>query len=130
MIQTLPLVLFIVMMELSIGSFFVLFLLDWRDEVKRGFLVSYAIIYLFLTGLTYLFQQNFANADLLNTYANLDKTWTSYQGITLLLFLLLMLPYNLFLLMDKRAGVDGRTDDTTGRTSLVRLLRLVSGSLG
>ncbi|MDQ2902797.1 MAG: hypothetical protein M3Y81_04495 [Chloroflexota bacterium] len=129
MIQTLPLVLFIVMMELSIGSFFVLFVLDWRDEVKRGFLVSYAIIYLFLSGLTYLFQQNYANSDLLNTYANLDKAWTGYQAGTLLLFLLLMLPYNLFLIMDKRAGVDGRTDDTAARTSLVRLLHLVSGSL-
>ncbi len=60
MLQILPLVLFIVMTEVSIGSVSVLVFLDWRNEVKRGFLISYALIYLALTGLTYAFQQGFA----------------------------------------------------------------------
>ncbi len=125
MILTLPLVLFIVMTELAIGSFTVLFLLDWRNQVKRNFLVLYGIIYILLAGLTYLFQQNFSTAQLLNTFPQLDKAWTGYEASPLLLFLLLMLPYNLFLWMDKKAGVDGKQEGTPR----VRVLRLLSGGL-
>src|SRR2546421_12258619 len=128
MLQTLPLVLFIVMSELSIGAFTVLFVLDWRNEVKRSFLITYGLIYIVLTGLTYLFQQNFSTPGLLNSFPQLDKAWTGYESLPLLLFLLLMLPYNLFLWLDKRAGVDGKQDDKT-RISAVRVLRLVSGGL-
>lgn len=103
MIQ-LPLVLFIVMAELSIGAFAVLFVLDWLREVKRNFLVTYGLIYIVLTGLTYLFQQNFSTPDLLNTFPQLDKAWTGYLSLPLLLFFLLMLPYNLFLWLDKKEG--------------------------
>ena len=116
------------MTELSIGAFAVLFLLDWRNQVKRSFLVTYAIIYLFLTGLTYLFQQNYSTPALLNTFTLLDKAWTGYLPLPLLLFLLLMLPYTIFLWLDKKAGVDGKATEQTG-TSRLRLLRLISGSL-
>ncbi len=105
MLQTLPLVLFIVMAEVSIGAVSVLVFLDWRNEVKRGFLISYALIYLFLAGLTYWFQQGFATPALLNTYAQLDKAWTGLLSLPLLLFFLLLIPYSLFLLLDKKAGV-------------------------
>ena len=108
MLQTLPLVLFIVMTELSIGAFTVLFVLDWRNEVKRSFLITYGLIYIVLTGLTYLFQQNFSQPELLNSFAQLDKAWTGYETLPMLLFLLFMLPYNLFLWLDKNAGVDGQ----------------------
>src|ERR1700694_1164419 len=128
MLLTLPLILFIVMTELSIGAFAVLFLLDWRNQVKRSFLVTYAIIYLFLTGLTYLFQQNYSTPALLNTFTLLDKAWTGYLPLPLLLFLLLMLPYTIFLWLDKKAGVDGKAKEQTA-TSRLRMLRLISGSL-
>ena len=128
MLLTLPLILFIVMTELSIGAFAVLFLLDWRNQVKRSFLVTYAIIYLFLTGLTYLFQQNYSTPALLNTFTLLDKAWTGYLPLPLLLFLLLMLPYTILLWLDKKAGVDGKAKEPKG-TSRLRLLRLISGSL-
>ncbi|HZO70770.1 MAG TPA: hypothetical protein VFB60_01130 [Ktedonobacteraceae bacterium] len=134
MLQTLPLVLFIVMVEVSVGSVSVLVLLDWRNEVKRGFLVSYALIYLGLSFLTYLTQQNFASPELLNTYTQLDKAWTDYQSLPLLLFFLLLIPYSLFLLLDKSAGVDGREAQAKAqaegqpvRQSPIRLLRLISG---
>ena len=127
MIQ-LPLVLFIVMAELSIGAFAVLFVLDWRNEVKRSFLVTYGLIYIVLTGLTYLFQQNFSTPDLLNTFPQLDKAWTGYLSLPLLLFFLLMLPYNLFLWLDKKAGVDGKKKEESGG-SVPRVLRLLSGGL-
>jgi DMSO reductase anchor subunit len=133
MLITLPLILFIIMAEVSIGSFAVLVLLDWRNEVKRGFLVSYALIYLGLTGLTYLFQQNFAAPDLLNTFPQLDKTWTGYQTLPLLLFLLFMLPYNLLLWFDRKAGVVSKKDkleeEKASSLSHVRLLRLISGAV-
>jgi DMSO reductase anchor subunit len=134
MLQTLPLVLFILMTEVSIGSVSVLVFLDWRNEVKRGFLISYALIYLVLTGLTYLFQQNFSTPALLNTYAMLDHAWTGYQALPLLLFFLLMIPYSFFLLLDRSAGIDGgeqvRKEKAEGkpvRISVVRVLRLLSG---
>ena len=107
MLITLPLVLFIVMTEITIGSVSVLVLLDWRNEVKRGFLISYALIYLGLTYLTYLVQQNFATPQLLSLFPQLDQHWIGYQSLPLLLFFLLMIPYSLLLLLDKRAGVDG-----------------------
>src|SRR3954454_18509096 len=128
MLQTLPLVLFIVMAELSIGAFAVLFVLDWRSEVKRSFLILYGLIYIVLTGLTYLFQQSFSTPQLLNSFTQLDKGWTGYLALPLLLFLLLMLPYNLLLWLDKKAGVDGKEKGHT-RTSLVRLVRLFVGGL-
>ncbi len=130
MLQTLPLVLFIVMTELSIGAFAVLFVLDWRDEVKRSFLITYGLIYIVLTGLTYLFQQNFSTPSLLNTFNQLDKAWTGLLSLPLLLFLLLMLPYNVLLWIDKQAGVDGRADPKMAerkRASILRLLRLFVG---
>ncbi len=142
MLLTLPLVLFIVMTELSIGAFSVLFLFDWRNGVKRAFLVLYALIYLGLTGLTFLFQQNFSTPDLLNSYTQLDKTWTAYLPVTLLLFWLLMIPYNLLLWLDRNAGVDGKErkakaaaeaeskgEQIQSSGSPLRLLRLISGGL-
>src|SRR6266516_557644 len=128
MIQTLPLVLFIVLAELSIGAFTILFVLDWRSEVKRSFLILYGLIYIVLTGLTYLFQQSFSTPELLNSFTQLDKAWTGYLALPLLLFLLLMLPYNLLLWLDKNAGVGGKAKRQT-RTSPVRQLRLLVGGL-
>ena len=134
MLITLPLMLFIVMAELSIGAFAVLFLLDWRNMVKRNFLVTYAIIYVLFTGLTVLFQLNFSNQELLNTFTLLDRAWTDYLTPFLLLFLVLMVPYTILLLMDKKAGVDGKfkqEEEEIGRTrwSKIRIVRLIFGSL-
>ena len=134
MLITLPLMLFIVMAELSIGAFGVLFLLDWRNMVKRNFLVTYAIIYVLFTGLTVLFQLNFSNQELLNTFTLLDKSWTAYLTPFLLLFLVLMVPYTILLMMDKKAGVDGKfkqEEEEIGKTrwSNRRIARLIVGSL-
>ncbi|MBO0782492.1 MAG: hypothetical protein J2P37_27070 [Ktedonobacteraceae bacterium] len=134
MLQSLPLILFIVMTEVSVGSVAVLVFLDWRNEVKLGFLRSYALIYLGLVGLTYLFQQSFASSDLLNTYTHLDHAWTGYQSLPLLLFFLLLIPYSLFLILDRNAGIDGkeraekaRAEGQEVRTPVLRILRLISG---
>src|SRR5260370_2313644 len=134
MLITLPLMLFIVMAELSVGAFAVLFLLDWRNMVKRNFLVTYAIIYVLFTGLTVLFQLNFSTQELLNTFLLLDNALTDYLTPLLLLFLALMVPYTILLLMDKKAGVDGKfkqEEEEIGRTrwSNIRIVRLIVGSL-
>ncbi|BCL80230.1 hypothetical protein ccbrp13_26950 [Ktedonobacteria bacterium brp13] len=105
MLQTLPLVLFVIMAEVSIGAVSVLVFLDWRNEVKRGFLVSYALIYLVLAGLTYWFQSDFATPSLLNTFPLLDKGWTVHLSLPLLLFFVLLAFYSFFLLLDKHAGI-------------------------
>ena len=128
MLLTLPLILFIVMTELSIGAFVVLYLLDWRNQVKRSFLVLYAFIYVFLTVLTYLFQQGFSSASLLNTFVMLDKSWTGYLSLPLLFFLVFIAVYTVFLLADKKAGVDGKVEGRTIR-SRRRTLRLFVGGL-
>jgi len=134
MLITLPLMLFIVMAELSIGAFAVLFLLDWRNIVKRNFLVTYAIIYVLFASLTVLFQLNFSNQDLLNSFTLLDKSWTAYLTPFLLLFLVLMVPYTILLIMDKKAGVDGKfkqeeQEINKTRWSNIRIARIVVGSL-
>ncbi|HEY4389309.1 MAG TPA: hypothetical protein VGN34_33105 [Ktedonobacteraceae bacterium] len=137
MLQSLPLVLFIVLTELAIGSVAVLVFLDWRSDVKRGFLISYAFIYLFLTFLTYMFQQNFAYPVLLNSYTHVDKAWTGALGLPLLLFFLLLILYTLFLLFDKSAGIDGKearakaaaeSKEGAQKGSTLRILHLISGT--
>ncbi len=131
---TLPLMLFIVLLELCVGQFTVMYLLDWRHAVKRNFLVLYAFIYLFLTGLTYLFQSGFSTPDLLNSFKLLDHSWTGYLNAPVLLFLLLLLPYTLFLLLDKKAGIanDGSKpaeEAEKPRVSVLYVLRMISGGL-
>src|SRR5579875_3038261 len=133
----LPIVLFILLIEMSVGGVSVLAFLDWRNEVKRGFLISHALFYLFLSGLTYLFQQNFATVPLLDSFAMLDHAWTGYQGPSLLLSFLLIIPYSLLLLLDRNAGMDGREKaqkvraegQAKPRLSTLRVLRLASGAL-
>src|SRR5437899_8001001 len=130
---TLPLMLFIVLLELCVGQFAVMYLLDWRHSVKRSFLILYAFIYLFLIGLTYLFESGFSTPDLLNSFKLLDHNWTAYLATPVLLFLLLLIPYTLFLLLDKKAGIanDGSkpVEVEKPRASVLYILRMISGGL-
>src|SRR5260370_5301752 len=131
---TLPLMLFIVLIELCVGQFAVMYLLDWRHSVKRSFLILYGFIYLRLTGLTYMCQQGFSSPDLLNSFALLNHNWTGSLGLPVLLFMLLQIPYTLSLLMDKKAGIanDGsKPEGETARPAIGTLyvLRMISGGL-
>lgn len=131
---TLPLMLFILLIELCVGQFTVMYLLDMRHAVKRSFLVLYAFIYLLLAGLTYLFQQGFSSPDLLNSFKLLDHSWTGSLSLPVLLFMLLLIPYTLFLLIDKKAGIanDGTKPEaeTEKRPITVAfILRMISGGL-
>ena len=131
---TLPLMLFILLIELCVGQFAVMYLLDMRHAVKRSFLVLYAFIYLFLAGLTYLFQQGFSSPDLLDSFKLLDHSWTGSLSLPVLLFMLLLVPYTLFLLLDKKAGIanDGTKPEAETEQrpiTAVFLLRMISGGL-
>ncbi|MEO7021794.1 MAG: hypothetical protein ABI234_16700 [Ktedonobacteraceae bacterium] len=131
---TLPLMLFIVLIELCVGQFTVMYLLDWRRSVKRSFLILYALIYLALTGLTYMFQQGFSSPDLLNSFNLLDHHWTGSLATPLLLFLVLLIPYTLFLLLDKKAGIANDGSKPEGEIeksplTLLYVLRMLSGGL-
>jgi len=129
---TLPLMLFIVLIELCVGQYTVMYLLDMRHAVKRSFLVLYAFIYLFLAGLTCLFQQGFSSPDLLNTFQLLDHGWTSSLSLPVLLFMLLLLPYILFLLLDRNAGIANegtQAADQQRPVTVIFLLRMISGGL-
>jgi DMSO reductase anchor subunit len=136
MLLTLPLMLFIVLLELCVGQFTVMYLLDWRRSVKRSFLVLYAFIYLFLTGLTYLFQQGFSTPAFLDSFKQVDQNWTGALNLPVLLFLLLLLPYTFFLLLDKKAGIandgskpaEGKSVERP-RATTVYVLRMISGGL-
>lgn len=133
---TLPLMLFIVLLELCVGQFAVMYLLDWRHAVKRRFLILYAFIYFFLTGLTYLFQQGFSSPYFLNTFKLVDQNWTGRLNLPVLLFLILIIPYTFFLLLDRKAGIahDGSEEaasvvEEKRPLTVVYVLRMLSGGL-
>ncbi len=149
----LPLSFFLVMLEVTIGSFIVLYLLDIygsimiarlmaqtaakqargsaelpegeaaeastgkvlsaaqaqkRVGVTKGFLVFQGLLYLVLALLTYWFGSAFATpsvfAGIKSFYVQypLDRTWLTYQFVPLLVFVGLVLVYNLLLLFNRR----------------------------
>ncbi len=103
--QTLPLALFLVMLELTIGSFVSLYILDLRGDSSRGFIVFQGVLYLVFAGLTLLAMNAFATPQLVHGYG-LDDRWLNAQGPLVLLFTALMVPWNVLLWRDRqpRAG--------------------------
>ena len=104
--QTIPLAFFIVMLELSIGSFLVLFALDVRNDTSINFVRFQAVLYLLLfTLLAWFTMQGFATVGLLRSIGyKLDYSWLQYQGGTFLWFLLLQIPYNILLYVKRGRG--------------------------
>ncbi len=100
---TIPLAFFIVMLELSVGSFLVLYALDIRNDTSFNFVRFQAVLYLLLfTLLTWGTMVGFANADQLRRFGyNLDFHWLSYQGTALLWFMLLQVAYSVSLISRK-----------------------------
>ncbi|HEU5440836.1 MAG TPA: hypothetical protein VFU88_16240, partial [Ktedonobacterales bacterium] len=101
--QALPFALFIVMLELTVGSFVSLYLLDLRGDTSRGFVVFQGVLYLVFGGLTLLAMSNFASPSHPAAYG-LDAGWLRAQGPLALVFTLLMLPWNVLLWRDRPAG--------------------------
>ena len=101
---TIPIAFYLVMLELSIGSFLVLFALDARNDTSIGFVRFQGVLYLILfTLLTWATLNGFANTTLLRDSLkfNLDYRWLHYQGPLLFWFMILQIPYNALLLFAK-----------------------------
>jgi hypothetical protein len=99
--QALPPALFIVMLELTVGSFVSLAFLDFRGDTSRGFVKFQGILYLIFGVLTLLTMNAFAAPEQVRDYG-LDAAWLRWQGPTVLAFTLLMVPWNVLLFSDRR----------------------------
>ncbi len=101
--QLLQFALFIVLLELTVGSFVSLYLLDLRGDSSRNFVKFQGVLYLIFAALTLLAMNNFATPELAQGIMghNLDATWLGAQGPLTLIFSLLMIPWNILLFSDR-----------------------------
>lgn len=99
--QTLPPALFLVMLELTAGAFFTLYLLDLRGDTSRGYVIFQGVLYAIFAVLTYAAMQAFAAKDLLCHVglcrSNLDAGWLAWQQPLVLAFTVLIVPWNVLL---------------------------------
>jgi len=141
MFVALQIAMFIVLLELTVGSFVTLFALDVRGDSSRGFILFQGGLYLFFALLTLLAMNNFATPELVSNIV-LDSAWLRWQGPLVLTFSLLMIPWNVLLWLDPTSSPNARKkavpaddeetpaapeDDLIPR---VRLLRFLVGAIG
>jgi len=107
--QVLPLALFLVMLEVTAGSFISLWLLDVRGDSSRGFIIFQGALYAIFALLTLGAMNSFATPQIVQGYG-LDEWWLGAQGPLTLALLLLMLPWNVLLWLDRsqRKGAKGK----------------------
>ena len=120
--QVLPQALFLVMLELTVGSFVSLYLLDVRGGTTRGFLIFQGVLYLIFGILTLLAMNSFATPEIVRG-TGLDERWLSAQGPLILLFVLLMLPWNVLLWRSKQSDAKG------GEVQGAQLPRVIAGAI-
>src|SRR5215472_909071 len=77
--QVLPLALFLVLLELTAGSFICLWLLDVRGDSSRGFVIFQGALYLVFALLTLGAMNTFATPQIVQGYG-LDVWWLGAQG--------------------------------------------------
>ena len=130
--QVLPLALFLVMLELTAGSFISLWLLDVRGDSSRGFILFQGGLYIVFALLTLGAMNAFATPRIVRGYG-LDDWWLGAQGPLTLALLLLMLPWNVLLWLDRspRKGAKGKaaTAKATPASARLRLARFAMGGL-
>ncbi|HEU0027348.1 MAG TPA: hypothetical protein VFQ25_09555 [Ktedonobacterales bacterium] len=130
--QVLPLALFLVMLELTAGSFISLWLLDVRGDSSRGFILFQGALYIVFALLTLGAMNAFATPQIVRGYG-LDEWWLGAQGPLTLALLLLMLPWNVLLWLDRspRKGAKGKAAaaDATPASVRLRLARFALGGL-
>lgn len=130
--QVLPLALFLVMLELTAGSFISLWLLDVRGDSSRNFIVFQGALYLLFALLTLGAMNTFATPQLVAGYG-LDTWWLGAQGPLTLALLVAMVPWNVLLWLDRspRRGAKAKAASATQPTPSVglRLARFVLGGL-
>jgi hypothetical protein len=129
--QILPLALFLVLLELTIGSYVTLYLLDLRGDTSRGFVIFQGILYLVFAGITIL-AMNAVTPARPGDYG-LDPAWLRWQGPLVVAFSLLMIPWNVLLWRDKqvRAGAKKGAKAAEAQTpaATVRYVRFALGGV-
>ena len=100
--QVLPLALFLVLLELTAGSFISLFLLDLRGDSSRGFIVFQGVLYALIALLTIGAMNAFATPQITQGYG-LDEPWLAGQGPLTVALFALMIPWNALLWADRSA---------------------------
>jgi hypothetical protein len=142
MFVALQIAMFIVLLELTVGSFVTLYALDLRGDSSRGFILFQGGLYLFFALLTLLAMNNFATPELVSNIV-LDSAWLRWQGPLVLVFSLLMIPWNVLLWLDptsspnarKKAIATGVEEEESSAAAVddliprVRLLRFAVGAL-
>jgi hypothetical protein len=126
--QILPLALFLVLLELTVGSFVSLFLLDRRGDTSRGFVVFQGVLYLVFAVLTILAMNAITPAHPADY--GLDAGWLRFQGPLVIGFTLLMVPWNVLLWADRQARAKGkRAQETAAPAPTQRRVRFAVGAL-
>lgn len=132
--EILPLALFLVMLELTAGSFVSLYLLDLRGDSSRGFVVFQGVLYGVFALLTVLAMNAFASPEIVHGFG-LDESWLRAQGPLVALFSLLLIPWNVLLWSDRQprgkkgSAKDDVVDSAQKATPTRRLARFVVGGL-
>jgi len=98
--QILPLALFLVLLELTIGSYVTLYLLDLRGDTSHGFVVFQGVLYLVFAVITILTMNAVTPAHPADY--GLDAIWLRAQEPLVIAFTLLMIPWNVLLWRDKQ----------------------------
>ena len=133
---SLPPALFLVLLELTVGSFVSLYFLDVRGDTSRGFVVFQGILYLVFAVLTLLAMNAFASPTIVQS-RGLDESWLGAQGPLVVAFLLLMIPWNALLWLDRqprpargKAGKAEKAEKAAAqRPTGLRLARFATGAL-
>ena len=130
--QVLPLALFLVLLELTAGSFISLYLLDVRGDSSRNFIIFQGVLYVLAALLTLGAMSAFASPQIVHGYG-LDEPWLVGQGPLTLALLLLMLPWNALLWLDRTPRPKGpQTARSLGaalRETPLRRARFALGAL-
>ena len=107
--QALPFALFLVMLELTVGSFISLYALDLRGDSSRNFVIFQGVLYVLFAGLTLLAMNAFASPANARGLG-LDAVWLTAQGPLTSAFSLLMIPWNILLWLDRspRNAIDAK----------------------
>lgn len=134
---SLPPALFLVLLELTVGSFVSLYFLDVRGDTSRGFVLFQGGLYLVFALLTLLAMNAFASPAVVHG-RGLDEPWLAAQGPLVVVFLLLMIPWNVLLWLDRQPrparGKNGKAakaarEAAAQRPTGLRLARFATGAL-
>ena len=110
------------MLELTVGAFVSLYLLDLLGGTTQGFLRFQGVLYLVFGILTLLAMNSFATPQIVRG-TGLDESWLGVQGPLVLLFVVLMLPWNVLLWRSRKP------DKASGGSSTASRARVLAGAL-